>query len=145
MKNIQLLPICLVLLTTLACKNSPSTSQTVSVKAASWHNWVGGVPGVGGTNYVIHLSIDHQEKWTVTKLIIDEKEVPFSVDLENGDLLVRGSENGNNLDETTPPNRRRPTLRESDPQSAVLTLESDEKTIQLSIDHFQQTETESYP
>lgn len=109
----------------VGCKSPQSKSLlVVNVEKATWSNWTGGQPGVGGTNYTVVLTLPKKtENIEVKNLIIDGQSLTTEKPKkEENKLTIVAIENRSNTDETVSLNRRRPDFRSSPPETAFLLL-----------------------
>lgn len=140
MKITHLLSISLMLFMFSSCRSQ------LTVRSATWHTWVGGQPGVGGTNYMIVLNNEKQKPFELNSLIIDGESLKGSKATIQGDSIVISA--SEKIKRTQPslenPNPKSSRVRRVDPDSARINGTYNKKSITLEINSFEKTESISY-
>lgn len=133
-------------LVAFGCKTSEkSTEQFYKVESAQWHNWAGGVAGVGGTNYEILITVPKGKKVEATKVIIDEEDVKIDKTvLDNDTLRIICITNTSNRNDVMHPQMLSPKMRTEDPKSASLSLSVDGKELTIPIENFEKAPSKNY-
>lgn len=128
-----------IILILAGCKSQQSKSSSVPVvEKATWSNWTGGQPGVGGTNYLVVILLPPKvTSASASELILEGSPLKVEpAEIAEGRLTVRAIENRSNIDETVPANKRRPNFRTASPETASVRITLDGQEQELSITSF---------
>lgn len=131
-----------------SCKASKNESIAYKVQNAYWYNWVGGQPGVGGTNYEVHLDPVANPETQFEHLIVDGDSIPINkTNTVNTAFVLYASQNKSNLkqDVAGGRNARKPNLRQNDPETASITGRSKGIFFSLPISSFENKPAQNYP
>ena len=63
----------------LASTCAKNEKCTLTLKSASWHNWFGGIPNIGGTNYFFKFSSQQCKGLQIDSVFIDDENLKFKV------------------------------------------------------------------
>lgn len=149
MKSIKLLLLICVAINFSQCKSMKLTaSAPFNVTGATYHSWVGGQPGVSGTNVIIRVSNDTDI--TFKKIYFQNKVVDVTTEDRNGKKYVVANISTSTRKEAVIGNndsavKSKPTPFELSQNEAVVSYISGKKTYYYKVSRIKKTETIFYP
>ena len=149
MKSIKLLLLICVAITFSQCKSMKLTEKApFNVAGATYHSWVGGQPGVSGTNVIIGVSNDTEI--TFKKVYFQNKVVDVTTENRNGKKYVVANISTSTrkeaiIGETDSAVKSKPIPFQLETNEAVVSYISGKKTYYYKVSKIKKTETIFYP
>ena len=161
MKSIKLLLLICVAVSLSQCKSMKLTENApFNVAGATYHSWVGGQPGVSGTNLII--GVENDANITFKKVYFQNKIVDASIENRKGKKYVIANISTSNRRElaivktelkqglgeklsTKPRSKANPIPFNLEPNEAVISYVSGKKTYYYKVSKVKKTETIFYP
>jgi len=144
--NLLRFAILILILTSSCILPQKQLINQITVESASWYNWSGGLPGVGGTNYEVVIHLPENSNAEVLNFSVDELNLPFEKpDIQTNLLIIKsigGSDKPRedvNLEEVLVNHRL------ENPESASITLLVNKKKIKIPINQFEKITAKKYP
>lgn len=161
MKSIKLLVLICVAVSFSQCKTMKLTETApFNITGATYHEWVGGQPGVSGTNLIIGVAND--VNITFKKVYFHNQAVDARIEDKNGKKYVIANLSTSNRRElaivktelkqglgeklsTKPRSKANPIPFNLEPNEAVVSYISGKKTYYYKVSKVKKTETIFYP
>ena len=161
MKSIKLLLLICVAVSFSQCKSMKLTENApFNISGATYHNWVGGQPGVSGTNLII--GVNNDANITFKKVYFQNKVVDVSIENRKGKKYVVANLSTSNRRElkvirtelkqglgekinTKPRSKSNPIPFNLESNEAVISYISGKKTYYYKVSKVKKTETVYYP
>jgi len=153
MKSIKLLILICVAVSFSQCKSMRLTENIpFKITGATYHNWVGGQPGVSGTNLII--GVENDGNITFKKIYFQNKIVDASITNRKGKKYVLGNISTSNRENLIVVKegsvKKTKTAQESIPfdlkiNEAIISYVSGTKTYYYKVSKIKKTDTIYYP
>lgn len=151
MKSIKLFFLICVAVSFSSCSTLKLTkSAPFTVFGATYHNWVGGQPGVSGTNLIV--GVDNDANSTFKKIYFHNKVVDASIENRKGKKYVVANLSTSNRKEMVinEKNNQTKVKKEEIPfnlesNEAVISYIYNKKTYYYKVSKIKQTDTIFYP